>query len=347
MNDLLGLGKILPMDKLLDVLTKSVGAIMKPYFDRRDVDTKAYEIRKITEAKVESMRLIATAVRENYIGVGGINYNENGILIESPKQSEGQIIESLSSPDLEERTRTRVSYQEAKKQQNIEGITSFAAEELRNESPVTDEPVDEAWSSRFFKYAEDISDEEMQTIWGKILAGEIKQPNTYSVRTLEVLRNLSKQEATIFSNAANYAFSYDNDALLFKENNKELKKYGLSFAELSVLRETGLLLESEFTSLNFQANTNAEVGFTFGNIVIIVKINQNPNIVSIPIYFFTQVGKQLLKLVNPTLNTTYLNEFATFLKNDYTTVRYAYILRREGESIHHTLPLLDFPIQQI
>jgi hypothetical protein len=40
LEDILGLGKVLPIDKLIDILSKSVGRLSKPYFDKKDVDTK-------------------------------------------------------------------------------------------------------------------------------------------------------------------------------------------------------------------------------------------------------------------------------------------------------------------
>ena len=39
----------------------------------------------------------------------------------------------------------------------------------------------------------------MRTLWGRILKGELKQPGTYSRRTLEILYSLSMQEAELFA----------------------------------------------------------------------------------------------------------------------------------------------------
>ena len=191
-NDILGLGKVLPIDKLIDIVSNSVGKVSKPYFDRKDVDTKAYEIEKLAEARAKEMKIISTAVKENFQITGGIEYKDEKIAISSPKEHQ-----VLITPSLEERTQNRINYQEAKKQLNIENVTAFAAEELRNEQPITDEPLDQDWTTRFFRIAEEVSNEEMQALWGKILAGEIKQPKTYSLRTLELLKNLSKEEGLI------------------------------------------------------------------------------------------------------------------------------------------------------
>src|SRR5690242_20994338 len=56
--------------------TKTVGKISKPYFDKKDIDTKAYEIEKLAEARAKEMKIIATAVKENFHLTGGIEYTE-------------------------------------------------------------------------------------------------------------------------------------------------------------------------------------------------------------------------------------------------------------------------------
>ena len=74
---------------------------------------------------------------------------------------------------------------------NIDNVTQIAAEQLSQEDFVSEEPVEEDWTTRFFNIVEDISDEEMQRLWGKILAGEVKQPKSYSLRTLELLKKIN------------------------------------------------------------------------------------------------------------------------------------------------------------
>ena len=198
-NDILGIGKVLPIDKLIGILTSVTGRLSKPYFDRKDIDTKAYEIKKLAEAKAEEMKIISSAIKDNFLLTGGIEYKENSIAISSPKELPQETTkQTYLQPTLEERTADRINFQEAKKQLNIESITAYAAEELKNEEPISNEPLDEDWTNRFFNIAEDISSDEMQALWGRILAGEIKEPKSYSLRTLELLKNLSKKKQKFF-----------------------------------------------------------------------------------------------------------------------------------------------------
>lgn len=346
LNDILGLGKVLPIDKLIDIVSNSVGKISKSYFDKKDVDTKAYEIEKLAEARAKEMKIIATAVKENFQLTGGIEYKEDKLAISSPKELPTEAKQAiLINPPLEDRTQERLNFQEAKKQLNIENVTAFAAEELKNEPPVTDEPLDEDWTTRFFRIAEDISNEEMQALWGKILAGEIKQPKTYSLRTLELIRNLSKLEATTFMKVANFAIKSGNANYLFKSNDEELlsKKYNINYGDIALLIEIGLIQPGDFVSYQLlQQPTDSQRVFTSGNIVIIAKVKANTPTIQMPVNVFTNAGNELLKLIKPNTPFDYLTAIANSIKNENVEVKYGHILSWEGNNIRHTQPLQDF-----
>ncbi|HCQ12872.1 DUF2806 domain-containing protein [Flavobacterium sp.] len=346
LEDVLGIGKVLPIDKLIEIVSNSVGRISKPYFDRKDIDTKVYEIKKIAEARAEEMKIISNAVKENFEMTGGIEYKDEKIAINSPKELQPQL---LLNESIEERTKERIIFQETKRQLNIENVTAFAAEELKNEQPITDEPIDEDWTSRFFKIVEDISNEEMQTLWGRILAGEIKQPKTYSLRTLELIRNLSKNEADVFTKVANYAIKFGTANYLFKGDDEELlsKNYNISYTEIALLMEIGLIQTGD-TIIHqlLQRPTDSQMVYTGGNIVIIAKTKANTPTIQVPVFVFSTTGNELLKLIKSIPPFDYLTLFAKSLKNKTAEVKYAYILGRTGTIINHTQPLQEFPNQE-
>lgn len=55
--------------------------------------------------------------------------------------------------------------------------------------------------------AERTNSEYMRRLWGRILKGELKQPGKYSRRVLNILRNLTVEEAQAFTCIARYAIS--------------------------------------------------------------------------------------------------------------------------------------------
>ena len=57
------------------------------------------------------------------------------------------------------------------------------------------EVVDDGWLFRWREAASMVSSEELQQLWGRALAGEIRSPGSCPLRTLEFLKNLSHGEA--------------------------------------------------------------------------------------------------------------------------------------------------------
>lgn len=88
---------------------------------------------------------------------------------------------------LLERMSSRWLGEEVKKQINRETVGNLALEDLRQLPPEEDSPVDDDFLNRFTTYAEQASTEEMQKLFGRVLAGEIRQPGSYSLAALHVL----------------------------------------------------------------------------------------------------------------------------------------------------------------
>lgn len=53
---------------------------------------------------------------------------------------------------------------------------------------------------------QDISNDEMQRLWGYILSNEFRKPGLFSLRTLDSVRNISQAEAQIFEKLAGLMF---------------------------------------------------------------------------------------------------------------------------------------------
>ena len=72
---------------------------------------------------------------------------------------------------------------------------------------VPDVEPDMAWTSSYSEAAQDISDEDMQELWARVLAGEVEKPGSTSVRTLAILRNLDQSTAKLFRRLCSIAVS--------------------------------------------------------------------------------------------------------------------------------------------
>jgi hypothetical protein len=103
---------------------------------------------------------------------------------EAQAQAEAAKIKAISKTEIseiEERALRRLVLEESKKQNNIENITAKALPQLVEQSQPQN--VEDDWISNFFDNCRLISDEEMQKLWAKVLAGEANEPGKFSKRT--------------------------------------------------------------------------------------------------------------------------------------------------------------------
>ena len=329
-QDIFGLSK--PLTKLIQVIAQGTGTIFQPYLVKKNADARAYEIE-----------VVSKAIAENQSDLQIIHYKEGKINLSSfDKKS----IKDITS--LPERKENRIKYQELKRQQNIESVTQIAAELLESKETVSEEKVDEDWTTRFFNYAQDVSDEEMQGLWGRILAGEVANPKSYSLRALDLIRNLSKKEAEVFTKIANYAIKTNSDCFLFRGNNEKiLEQFNISFNETSLLEELGLIHSGGFTTYNYKKpNTDNRQILVFGNTMVIMDRKPNTPEFYISIQLFTTIGKELLQLVDINPPFEYIKIFAKETKTENTSLKYASIIEIDGDIIRHEIPLKEFPAPQ-
>lgn len=290
-----------PLEKLIDVISKGVGKLYQPKAIRKEADAKAYEIKVIEEANVQAL-----------------------------------LSSKLIEQDILDKIQERVVYREIKKQKNIDSINYIAAEQLQQETTVSDEPLDEDWINRFFAIAEDISNEEMQKLWGKILAGEVKHPKSYSLRTLELLRNLNKEEARVIIKVSNLAINITNDYAILRGKSNSYNKYGVTFHDMALLTEIGIIQPGSFISYQFPQQSNlTQTPIVYGNFVMIVERQPNVPQQDLSIHLFTKIGVEILNLIDIVPSSAYFKEIENLLKREGTSISYGKLISREGTLINY------------
>lgn len=103
----------------------------------------------------------------------GVLYEPTRIRKKAKAEAEAkrtELISRLELEGIEKRAVERFLKRETKRQENIENITMQAAQSLSESDNVSD--IDEDWIEAFFRECEDISDEQMQMLWGRILSEE-------------------------------------------------------------------------------------------------------------------------------------------------------------------------------
>lgn len=278
-SDVLGLSQ--PITKLVETVSSGIGKIYEPW-----------HIKRMAKAKGQEIDVICKAIDNN---------------IELPVTfTDGEVsIDSQDFNELLSRARQRFLFQELTKQQNIEAVIANARDKLMYEEYVSDEPVDKDWINEFFNYIANVSTEQMQVLWGKLLAGEIKHPGSFSLRTLDTLRKLTQHEASTFKEVMPYilkckgyaGISFDYFIMDGSSGFME-KKYNTPFTKIMLLSECGLLSNNGQISIDIQIEPyEGEEIQSFGKTIKILNSNKNAVEIIHPAYFLTETGKELLPII--------------------------------------------------
>jgi hypothetical protein len=147
----------------------------------------------------------------------------------------------IQAQDIEARAQMRLQYLELRRQKNIEKIIQQAADEMPNE--VSGRPVEEDWTVDFFGQCQDVGDETLQSLWARLLAGEVANPGSFSRRTLHTVRMMDKRDADLFTKLAGFVWETpERSAHLVAGNSRELlEKIGFHDSAFLHLRSIGLL----------------------------------------------------------------------------------------------------------
>lgn len=296
-----------PLEKLIEVVSKGIGTLYRPRKIRKDADAQAYAIKVLEAAKAGA-------------------------------EVEAKLIEIETAERIEQ----RLVAQEVRHQNNIDSVVEDAAVELKGKQ-VSNEPVDEDWATRFFGIVQDVSREEMQLLWSKILAKEIEMPSTFSMRTLETLKNLSTEEAELFQKVAPFIL-HQNDYFIFHDNDV-LESFGIHYIDLAKLTECGILQSGTFVSKNYHTkpNTDSITGITSGKYVVLMNLPRGSKPVSIPVVLLSKTGTELFSLLEPEANMNYLKALSQFVKgkNPVATMHLAEITYVDDKYTHYKKPTTE------
>ena len=203
-------------------------------------------------------------------------------------------LSKLEITELQRRGLQRLIAEEAKKQDNIESIASKALPLLNDES--NPQGVEDDWIVNFFDKCRLISDEEMQNLWAKVLAGEANAPGKYSRRTVNFLGSLDKTDAFYFTSLCGFAFVIGNIVpLVFNIDDSIYNNNDINFTTIKHLEDIGLL-SFEYSGLNMYTKERLPKRiniFYYGNALNLEFNKEEDNQLQIGRVILSQVGQEL------------------------------------------------------
>ena len=232
------------IEKLLEYSVSGIGSVAGPMLVSWKARQEAKAKAIAAKGEVEAQRILTAGQADAMNIIATAQANARSILVSRDSNVQGQL-------DFAHAITQRIQFQEEKRQSNIETVVRQAASEL-DDKHVEDHEPDHDWTARFFNDIQDVSTKETQLLYAKILAGEIERPGSTSIKTLSILRDLDRPTAMLFGVLCSACISLftDEDDLVDARvlslggdaSQNALREFGLSFDNLNILNEHGLII---------------------------------------------------------------------------------------------------------
>lgn len=155
------------------------------------------------------------------------------------------------------------------------------------------------WYMRFYDIVGNISDEEMQAIWARILAGEIHRKGTYSLQLLDILKNFTQKQAELYNRVCSHCF-ISGDNVYIPNDNEYLQFANITYQDILDLDALGLINSSGTTFLSVKVQPDRPALFGNDMLRMVIEYNGQGNATqefSFLQFPFTSAGRELITLI--------------------------------------------------
>lgn len=177
-----------------------------------------------------------------------------------------------------------------RKQENREGVAKQAIEALMDVPPNEGAVEPEAdWMNVFERHAENATSDSMRQVWGRVLAGEIRKPNSISLATLNFFSLMDQPLAKAVEEV--FPWMIFGDGLLPAATDK------VDIKNLLMVRDSGLVaaLDADVTkTLTIQPTAPGRVNVGTDYLLCIVK---EPASIAFPIISLTRVAQEIASII--------------------------------------------------
>lgn len=240
------------------------------------------QIRRVERAKtdVETERIRAVAHAEADAAV---------------IRAEGEI----QITELHRRAVQRAIQEDAEHQFNMEGILGKAIPQLE---PTADpEKVENDWYANFYSKCRITSDDEMQEVWARILAGQANNPGAFSRKTVNLVADLDKRDAELFTDLCRFVWVVNNTMvpLIYDTHADIYNRYGINFGTMVHLEYLGMVRFNSVSGFRIR-NLPATVTTTYYSmpVSVLTMDRDGNNCFIVGTTMFTQAGLELAGVVN-------------------------------------------------
>lgn len=232
-------------------------------------------------------------------GIGGA-FAPRQVIRMANAHAEADLIAAYSQieiSELQRRALSRLAAEEARKQKNIEQITGEAIPLLEGTSHP--DKIDEDWIASFFEKSRIVSDQEMQSLWARLLASEANLPGSMSRRAINLLADLDKEDAEKFSALCNFGWSFGRLVpLIFGYKDEAAVRNGLTYEALVHLESLGLIRLASVGDFQLDYSKKTTLAVVYFDRALMLQIEAKP--LNVGKVLLTPTGAQLARIARTT-----------------------------------------------
>lgn len=214
---------------------------------------------------------------------------------------------------LRDRAFNRFVAEEERRQQNIEAISQLAIPHLQETAKP--EEVSSDWIANFFDKSKLVSDEEMQKVWARILAGEANAPGSISKHTVNIVAAMDSRDGMRFEALCRFKMTIGDatEPIIARWSHKTYHSLGINMEVLLHLEAIGLI-QTHFDIRMKLIELNKVVEYKYFEKTGSVQIAGST--FTLGEATFTQAGRQLASICAPEPVPGFLEYLAWELRID-------------------------------
>ncbi|MFC1538967.1 DUF2806 domain-containing protein [Candidatus Latescibacterota bacterium] len=217
-------------------------------------------------------------------------------------------VSQIKITELQKRAMTRFFSEEAKKQNNIEEIIRKAIPEVSEQAKP--DQIEDDWITHFFDKCRIVSNEDMQQLWSRVLSGEANSPGSFSRKTVNLLADLNREDALLFTNLCRFCWKMGVIyPLIFDVKSEVYIQQGINFNTLSNIENLGLIKFDDLAGFaRYKLPKKITVSY-FGKNVEITFPKDVDNKLELGKVLLSRVGEQLFSVCK----STPIDEYFSFV----------------------------------
>ncbi|MCY4301784.1 MAG: DUF2806 domain-containing protein [Aestuariivita sp.] len=191
------------------------------------------------------------------------------------------------------------------------------------------------WFNYFEGYAEKATTEYVRSQWGKILAGEIRQPGSFSLLTLRILAELDQRTAEWFKEEVRFRIT-NSDILLPEKYGSEL------LIRMNALEQNGLLghiIPAAGIFKYFEPGNEKIVLLPEGNLCFRVYTDK---IIKLAVIELTNAGREIATILPPVDPMSMFEKLAEAFKGKAKSADVCKINKKEENQMFLSDPIRTF-----